>query len=189
MRLLLAILMGLLITVSPAAGAEGDIVEILHTSVRYDAKTTYLYLTVVGKNENQKIIYIEKKLDKTRIYVNPECYYKDKDSTRFHIYHHYIIYVIKGNFYLLGEAEKIEYQYAYKDNVTNAKLYIPWTFRTDKQEFELTIKTNELSNYNYQDDEKKISREPDDSDELKSKALQGDEGAIATLKDRGLWNQ
>lgn len=188
MRFLLAILMGLLITGSPAAGAEGDIVEVSHTSLRYDARANELYMTVVGKNDDGKIIYKEKKLDETRIYVNPECYYKDKDSSRFFIYHHYVIYVIKGNFFLLGEAEKIEYQYAEKENVTNAKLYIPWTYRTDKQEFELNIKTNELSNFNYHDDEKKVSREPDDSDELKSKALQGDEGAIATLKDRGLWN-
>lgn len=189
MRFLLAILTGLLITVSPAAGAEDDIVEVLHTNLRYDASANELYMTVVGKSDDGKTIYKEKKFDKTRIYVNPECYYKDKDSTRFFIYHHYVIYVIKGNFFLLGEAEKIEYQYAEKENVTNAKLYIPWTFSINKQEFELMIKTNELSNYTHYDDEKIASREPDDTDELKSKALQGDEGAIATLKDRGLWNQ
>lgn len=188
MRFLLAILMGILITGSPAAGAEGDIVEVLQTGIRHDLNWN-LFLTVTGKTKSGQIVYAEKEMTHRRITVFQSDNYHI-EYKRYDIYNYYIIYEGNKHLYILGEVQEIDYAEPPNESVSNARLNIPWKFRTDTQDFELDFKISELTPFDYGDGRLNAATvsETEGTDELKAKALQGDEEAIATLKNRGVWD-
>lgn len=72
--------------------------------------------------------------------------------------------------------------------VQNCMFTVPWSFDINTQKFKFDFKVDELIPMRLVDGKPDPNGKMEILNELKAKALQGDEGAIATLKDRGAWN-
>jgi len=186
MRLFLAIFMGLLVMVSPAAGAVDDIVEVLQTGVRCDAYWS-LYLTVTGKTKSGQIRYIEEKIENEKFDIVTN-YDENHDTDRYEMSCFKITYDVKDEFYAIGEIQDIYYINSTKPMVQNCMFTVPWSFDINTQKFKFDFKVDELIPMRLVDGKPDPNGKMEILNELKAKALQGDEGAIATLKDRGAWN-
>lgn len=184
MRFFLAIFMGLLVTVSPAAGAVDDIDKILQTGIRCDHVTWYFYLNVTGKTTNGATKYYE--VDIRDINKNISLCSTNEFINNYEKYTAYNFYIIDqsdGKNYIIGEMQFLDPLHDHYGPIYNVRLNIRWKFNLKKQCFELDYNKNEMPVL----DDKSIQKF-DRKDELKARALQGDEGAIAILKDRDLWN-
>ncbi len=173
------------ITGARSAYAEKEIVQVLNESVRFDYSSKYLYLTVCGKSEDGEIIYLEKLLNTNKYYWEPQFFWADYKN-RYTRYSFYIVYKNKGKEYILGEINQFEYHYAFKGPYTNAELYVPWIFRTDKQEFEMDFKTEELEDLPEYDYDKTKKLKDLTIDKVKFEALQGNLEAIERVKENNL---